>query len=142
MISARIAAVYDLQAEFLEPRLEALGVSWTTFQMLTAIANAGENASQIEVARRLGVTAATLSESIQNHVDKGLIRQTKSKKDGRVKLIVLTPRATKILQKIRDLVLASEELMTRGLLPHEISAAAIVLDRISQNLESGLDREQ
>ena len=141
MIGARVAAVYDLQAEYLEPRLEALGVSWTTFQLLTAIANAGEDASQIEVSRRLGVTAATLSESVQNHVDKGLIRQTRSKRDGRVKTLVLTSKSAKILQKIRDVVLESEETMTRGLLPHELSAAAIVLDRIAQNFESAIDRE-
>lgn len=141
MVGARIAAVYDLHAEYLEPRLVALGVSWTTFQMLTAIANAGENASQIEVARQLGVTAATLSESVQIHIDKGLIKQTKSKTDGRVKLLLLTAKATKILQKIRDLVMSSEETMTRGLLPHELSSAMLVLDRIAQNFESALDRE-
>ncbi len=141
MIGARIAAVYDLQAEYLEPRLEALCVSWTTFLLLTAISNAGEEASQIEVARRLGVTAATLSESVQNHVAKGLIRQTNSKKDGRVKVLVLTAKTTRVLQKIRDLVVASEETMTRGLLPHELSAACIVLDRIEQNFESALDLE-
>lgn len=139
LIGARVAAVYDLQAEYLEPRLEAMGVSWTTFQLLTAIGNAGEEASQIAVARSLGVTAATLSESVQNHVEKGLIRQTNSKKDGRVKVLLLTAKAKKVLQKIRDIVIESEDTMTRGLLPHEISAACMVLDRIAQNFEVSLD---
>ena len=77
LIGTRIAAIYERQAEWLEPRLADLGVSWATFQLLTTVAGAGEEASQIEVARRLGVTAATLSESVQGHVGRGLLKQSR-----------------------------------------------------------------
>lgn len=141
LIGTRIAAVYELQAEWLEPRLVELGVSWATFQLLTAVANAGDDGSQIEISRRLGVTAATLSESVQNHVERGLLTQSQSEKDKRVKVLSLTATAREMIFKFRDLVLQSEETMSRGLLPHELAATALVLDRVMQNLESAVDKE-
>ncbi|MCH8979350.1 MAG: MarR family transcriptional regulator [Armatimonadetes bacterium] len=135
LIGTRIAAIYELQAEWLEPRLADLGVSWATFQLLTTVTGAGDEASQIEVARRLGVTAATLSESVQGHVERGLLKQSRSKSDKRVKLLSLTAKSRRTMQRIRELLTESEAALSRGLLPHELSATATVLDRVRRNLE-------
>lgn len=137
----RVAAVYELHAEWMEPRLRDLGISWSTFQLLTTVANAGDKASQIEVATRLGVTAATLSESVQNHVDRGLLLQVQSTTDKRVRILTLTPQADEIIRKIKSLVLESDEVITRGILPEELTAFTKVVDRVIMNLESALDRE-
>ena len=142
LIGTRIAAVYELQAEWLEPRLAALGVSWATFQLLTTVANAGDNGSQIDVARQLGVTAATLSESVQNHVERGLLTQSPSEQDRRVKLLSLTDKSRELLFKIKDLVLQSEETMSRGVLPHELATTAKVLDRVLENLEPTVGNQE
>ena len=50
LIGTRIAAIYELQAEWMDPKLDELGITWSTFQLLTTVANAGERASQVEVA--------------------------------------------------------------------------------------------
>ena len=139
LIGVRIAAIYDLQAEWLEPRLADLGVSWATFQLLTTVAGAGDEPSQIEVATQLGVTAATLSESVQAHVGRGLLKQSRSTSDKRVKVLSLTAKSHRTMLKIRDLVTRSEEAMVRGLLPQELSATATVLDRVRRNLEPETD---
>jgi len=136
LIGTRIAAIYELQAQWLEPRLADLGVSLTSFQLLTTVARAGDEASQIEVARRLGVTAATLSESVQGHVERGLLKQSRSRSDKRVKILSLTAKSRRTMQRIRELVTESEEALSRGLLPHELSATVTVLDRVRRNLES------
>jgi MarR family transcriptional regulator for hemolysin len=141
LVGPRIAAVYELHAEWIEPRLREMGVSWSSFQLLTTVANAGDKASQIEVATRLGVTAATLSESVQNHVDRGLLLQVQSKTDKRVRILTLTPQSEEIIRKIKSLVLESDEAMTRGILPDELTAFTKVIDRIINNLESALYRE-
>lgn len=140
-LGARIAAAYELHAEWMEPRLTALGVSWASFQLLVTVSNAGANASQIEVATRLGVTAATLSESVQSHIERGFLTRTQSEKDKRVKILRLTPKSSEIVKKILELVAESEEMMTRGVLPDEMAVARKVLDRVMQNLESAIDRE-
>ena len=142
LIGTRIAAIYELQAEWMEPKLTELGISWATFQLLTTVANAGDGASQIEVARRLGVTAATLSESVQLHVERGLLVQASSEKDKRVRLLKLTPESERIVRRIMDLVVEADEAMAKGVLPSEMSQTTRVLDRVMQNLETALDRER
>jgi MarR family transcriptional regulator for hemolysin len=139
LIGARIAAVYELQASWMEPRLSALGISWATFQLLTTVANAGDRASQIEVATRMGVTAATLSEAVQAHVGRGLLEQTPSARDKRVRVLRLTPKSRELVAQIKELVVESDRVMTRGILPSELAGTATVLDRVLQNLESALD---
>ena len=132
----RVASLYELQSAWLEPRLEAIGVSWTTFQLLLTVAAAGENASQIEVARRLGVTAPTLSESVQAHVAKGLLSQVQGKKDRRIKVLTLTPKSQELMVQIRRLVAESEAVMTRGLSEGACRDMANLLDRAAENFES------
>ena len=63
LIGSRVATLYELQSAWLEPKLKEMGVRWTTFQLLATIFGAGDDARQAEVARRLGVSPATLSES-------------------------------------------------------------------------------
>lgn len=135
-MGARLASLYELQSAWLEPRLEAIGVSWTAFQLLLTVAAAGENASQIEVARRLGVTAPTLSESVQAHVAKGLLRQVQSKKDRRIKVLTLTPKSQQLMVEIRRLVAEAEAVMTRGLSESACRDLAKLLDRAAENFES------
>ena len=142
LVGPRIAAVYELHAEWMEPKLRELGISWSSFQLLTTVANAGDKASQIEVATRLGVTAATLSESVQNHVDRGLLLQVPSNTDKRVRILTLTPESHEIIRRIKSLVLESDEVMTRGILPNELTVMTKVVDRILMNLESALDRAE
>ena len=135
-IGPRIAAVYELQSAWLEPRLREIGVSWTTFQLLTAVSGAGKKASQVEVARRLGVTAATLSETVFAHVGKGLIEQVPTSHDRRVKILRLTDESRGVLRQIKRLVAESEGLMTQGLSDKDASGLAKILDRVLENLEA------
>jgi DNA-binding MarR family transcriptional regulator len=122
----------------MEPRLRELGISWATFQLLTTVANIGPKASQIEVARRLGITAASLSEAVQAHVARGLIEQIPHPKDKRIRILRLTPASQQIVSSIKDLVLKSETAMTKGLSAAEVASASAVLDRVLVNLEESL----
>ena len=135
-IGARIATVYELQSAWLEPRLKGIGVSWGTFQLLTTINSAGKRASQVEVARRLGVTAATLSETVFTHVQRGLIDQVATNRDRRVKVLQLTDRSKGLLRQIKKLISESENLMAKGLKDVEAEQLAGLLDRVLLNLES------
>ncbi|MCH7903915.1 MAG: winged helix-turn-helix transcriptional regulator [Armatimonadetes bacterium] len=137
-VGARLASLYELQSAWLEPRLEAIGVSWTAFQLLLTVSAAGENASQTEVARRLGVTAPTLSESVQTHVAKGLLRQVQSKKDRRIKILTLTPKSQQLMVDIRRLVAEADAVMTRGLSERACRDLAHLLDQAAENFESSV----
>jgi len=136
-----VAAVYELQSAWLEPRLRAIGVNWTTFQLLTTVSSAGKRASQVEVARRLGVTAATLSETVFTHVQKDLLEQVASSQDRRVKILQLTDKAKGLMRQIKKLIGESEALMSKGLLNGDSEQLAALLDRVMENLETVVGSE-
>ncbi|MBS1707776.1 MAG: MarR family transcriptional regulator [Armatimonadetes bacterium] len=138
-LGPRVASVYELQSAWMSPRLRTLGVSWTTFQLLASVHAAGDQASQVEVAKRIGVSPATLSESVRDHVAKGLIEQVASEGDRRVKILRLTKKATKIYGEIAALVQECEEIMVRGLSAKDVESSAKTLDQMIQKLERALD---
>jgi DNA-binding MarR family transcriptional regulator len=65
------------------------GLTPTQGKILTLLANT-EGVGLSEVAKNLGVTAATTSETIASLVDKGLVQKTRSPADGRAIEITLT----------------------------------------------------
>ena len=138
-LGSRVAGLYELQSAWLEPKLQSIGVRWTTFQLLATILGAGDDASQAEVARRLGVAPATLSESVQSHVNLGVIQQVPSKKDKRKKILVLTAKGNTLMQKIKVFVQECEKIMTQGLKAPEAANCAKIIDQMAENLEKGLE---
>ena len=136
-LGPRIASIYELQSMWLEPRLKGIGVSWGTFQLLTAIEGTGERASQAEVARRLGVTPATLSETVHTHLKLGLLTQKNDVADRRVKILVLTDAGKEKMRGIRRLIAELENAMTRGLSDRSLQTVAATLDQVGENLASG-----
>ncbi|MBS1706327.1 MAG: winged helix-turn-helix transcriptional regulator [Armatimonadetes bacterium] len=137
----RIANLYELQAALVEPKLKKLGIGWTTFQLLSAVHGAGTEASQAEVARRLGVTPATLSESVTQHVEKGLLEQTKNSSDKRLKVLVLTKKATKVLSQVMNLLEDVEKVMVSGVGENTGASALKALDKMAKNLEKAVSSE-
>jgi DNA-binding MarR family transcriptional regulator len=135
-LGARIAAVYELHAQLLEPTLRAMGISWASFQLLAAAHSAGGSGSQAELARRLGLSPATLCEAVQAHVSKGLLVIEKSPHDARVRLVRLTPRGQEIMRKVQAALDEIAARMLKGVPKAEAQAAQQVLDRIVRNLES------
>lgn len=140
-LGGRIATVYELQTAWLEPRLQAHGLSWSTFQLLTTVSALGEGASQIEVARALGVTPATLSESVQGHIRKGLIQQVPSSTDRRIKVLELTPLALQKLEIVKRVAAEGEEIMVKGISKRDLEICCRVLDQASLRLQAAVDSD-
>lgn len=138
-LGPRVATVYELQSAWLSPRLKAKGISWTTFQLLAAVHAAGDEASQVEVSKRVGVSAATLSESVRDHVAKGLLEQVPSTADRRVKVLRLTNKAMGLYKEILALVQECEGLMSQGLSAKDVESCAKTLDQMIQKLERAVD---
>lgn len=137
-LGARVATLYELQSAWLEPKLLEYGIRWITFQLLATIIGAGDLASQAEVARRLGVAPATLSESVAHHVEDGFIQQVPSKKDKRVKVLKLTPQAKRVMTKVTKLIQDCEASMCAGVKEREAKIVARTLDQMIENLEKDL----
>lgn len=138
-LGAKIASLYELQSAWMEPRLSKAGIRWTTFQLLATIASAGSEASQAEVARRLGVAPATLSESVQKHVQDGYVQQSPSPHDRRLKILQLTPEGQRLVGKIRNLALECDRVLVQALKEKEAKTCAKVLDQMIDSLERALE---
>jgi DNA-binding MarR family transcriptional regulator len=135
---AQAGLLVELMTAALEPELEAAGITLATFDLLSAVHGAGGNATQADVARRLGVTPPTLSESVKAAVQRGLLEQAPDASDGRLKRLRLTGKGARVLSRILDGVSRTEETMRQGLDPQEISAAREVLRRATRNLARSL----
>lgn len=112
-IGPRIAALYELQAAYLEPKLKELGLNWASFQLLSAVFVSEGKTSQAEISRRLGITPATMSEAVYLHVQKGLLDQVPSSQDRRVRLLKLTKKSEKLMAQVNELIAASEVILTQ-----------------------------
>ena len=135
-IGPLIATIYELQSAWLEPKLKQAGIRWTTFQLLATVMAAGDNASQAEVARRLAVAPATLSESVQAHVVKGLLTQEPSKRDRRKKVLHLTPEAKRKMTIVAKHVQDLESRLVKAVSPRDLASTEKSLEKIVENLES------
>lgn len=135
-IGPLIATIYELQSAWLEPKLKKAGIRWTTFQLLATVMAAGDNASQAEVARRLAVAPATLSESVQIHVEKGLLTQIASTSDRRKKILQLTPEAKRKMSVVAQHVKELESRLISTINPRDLASTEKSLGKIVENLES------
>ena len=138
IIIPRVAALNELQSAYLEPKLKKLGLSLNTFHLLMAVQNSGEKVSQIEIARRLGISPATLSETVASHLKKGLLEQVTSKKDRRVKFLRLTKNSNAKLKDVRKLLNNLEDVMLAGVGKSNQGIALSVLEVAIQNIENTL----
>lgn len=135
-LGAQIGLAYDLQTAYLAPRFRSMGLSWSTFQLLAAVQGALGGVSQVEVARRLGVTPATLSETVFAHVQRGLLDQVPSSTDRRVRLLKLTPAAKRLLKRAAAEIDQCESVMREGFSEEELAQLLGLLSRVATNLES------
>ena len=136
-LGSKVAALHELQSAWVEPSLRAEGLSWSTFQLLVTISSSG-SVSQVEIARDLGVTPATLSESVHTLVVRGLIEQVPGDKDRRVKVLRLTPAATQKLSRVRKVAGECEVAMLDGVSQRDLESCSKVLDLLIARLEQSL----
>ncbi|MCE9558984.1 MAG: winged helix DNA-binding protein [Armatimonadetes bacterium] len=134
-ILARVAMLYEVQANAIQPRLKKLGSSWSTFQLLSAIHGPSTGIIQAEVARSLGITAATLTETIQTHLKRGLIEQFKDPVDGRAKRVRLSRSGTSLLRKMVVEIDAVEAKMLGTTPAKDLEKLATAIDRLIANLD-------
>src|SRR5476651_1423749 len=94
-LSGQAGLLCELLTAAIEPKLQETGVSLGTFELLSAVHASGGKATQVEIARRLGITPPSLSESVKGATARNLIEQHVDSDDGRRKILKLTPTGKK-----------------------------------------------
>lgn len=133
-IAAQIAILSDVVSEQVEAGLREKGFSLSTFQLLSAIKASEANITQAELAQRLGITAASLCESLKTASSKGLVQQKASETDRRAKRVLLTPSGQRLINETLERLENVNLRMLHGIGAGELAAVEAVLAKCIDNL--------
>ena len=117
-------------------RLKYLGLSQASWTTITAIAKSAESMSQIELANRLGVEAATMVSMIDRLVKAQLVTREPSPRDRRIKLIVLTAAGTQLYGKVKAEATVFRNELLADIDPHKLLVATELLEHLQCVTES------
>src|SRR5947207_1625524 len=99
-LSAQAGLLGELLTSAMEPHLQTVGLTLSTFELLSAVHSLKSTATQADVARRLGITPPSLSESVKGAIGQGYVVQESNPADARAKLLRITPKGTKALNTV------------------------------------------
>jgi DNA-binding MarR family transcriptional regulator len=128
----------ELLTQAARPVLQRRGLSLATFELLSAVKGGGPMVSQATIARRLGVTPSTITESARQAVEKGLLTQNRKAGDNRSKCLQLTPLGEEILNEVLRSVNQAERTMVEGIDPDSLKTTIETLRTINGNLARSL----
>lgn len=117
----------------IDERLEATGLTHTRWQALFWIAELGSEASQQQVADRVGVASSTMVRTIDGLEAEGLVTRTGNGEDKRANLLGLTPAAHTILNEIKSVWDAVRVEVLAGLDPAEIAIGDLIVRKMLAN---------
>jgi len=137
-LSGQAGVLCKLITAAMEPHLQPVGISLAMFELLSATHALKAKGTQASIARRLGITPPSLSETVRAALNLELIEQVPNPKDGRAKLIRLTPTGSKSLSTVLRAVRKIETAMIAGLSEDEISRAVQIMRKANRNLALSL----
>jgi len=131
-LTAQAVLLNELLAAAMEPALQANGLKPGTFDLLSTIHAAGPDATQAEIARRLGIKPPSLTEALQGL--RKLVDQVASEKDNRVKHLKLTAEGRRALTASLRSVEAISNAIVAGIAKDQLQTAIEVLKKANRLL--------
>jgi len=133
-LAGQAGLLCELLTSAMEPKLAQADISLGTFELLSAIYASGGRSTQVEVARRLGITPPSLSEAVKAACVRSLVEQHIDSDDGRRKILKLTAKGRKAMQTIVKDVNIAETKMVEGIDASQIASVIDVLRKVNRNL--------
>ncbi len=90
--------------------------------------------SQVELAKALEVSTATLAVSLKKLEREGYIQKTAKEDDSRAKFVTLTPKGKEVVEKSRDIFECVDREAINGFSEDELILLRKFLKRIYENL--------
>lgn len=131
-LTAQVLMMSELLNAATEPALAAHGLKASTFDLLSTIHAAGPNATQAEIARRLGIRPPSLTEALRGL--KHLVEQVPSETDSRVKHLRITDRGKTALAATVKAVEAVSRAITAGIDREQLALTTEVLRKANRLL--------
>lgn len=141
-LAAICAIVNELVAAYLQPTLREVGLNQGTFEVLSAIHATGGQGAQIDIARRLGITAPSLSEAVKLAVRDGLVRQIADPSDARRKRLGLTGKGRRAVARVLEAVQEAERHLIQDVDPAALRSARATLKQAARSLAGAVQRAE
>jgi MarR family transcriptional regulator for hemolysin len=122
----------------LDERLRPLGQSSARMEALSAILNAPEPSSQIDIAKRLRIEGPTMTRMIDSLAEDGLVERRPAPGDRRTKHLALTPAGEAALQAIFEVADPLREQLLEGLPASRIEQLTRDFAQMLGKLDRGL----
>ena len=117
-------------------RLKYLGLSQASWTTIAMVAKSKESMSQIELANKLGVEAATMVAMIDRLVKAGLLAREPSTHDRRVKLVLLTEAGVQMYGKVKAEATRFRNELLADIDPQKLLVATELLEHLQGVTES------
>lgn len=137
-LSLQATLLTELLSTALEPHLEAYGLTQSTFDLLLAVHASPRGASQASLARRLRVSAPSLSQAVHAAEQRGFLVASASTSDRRLRVIKLTAVGKRAVETAVSALNQLEMQVVEELEDREVKAAVIVLKRVNQRIAARL----
>jgi DNA-binding MarR family transcriptional regulator len=128
----------ELLSAAMEPALEKHGIKPATFDLLSTVHAAGDDATQAEIALRLGIKPPSLTEALRGL--KHLVDQVPSPTDNRVKHLRLTNQGRAALSDTIKSVEAVSKSIVGGIQKSDLAVAVDVLKRANRELAKSVSK--
>lgn len=133
-VSGQVSVLSEMVASMLQPILDDHGIGFGTFDLLAAVHAADGKLPQAAIARRMGISPASLTESVKTGVRRGLVQQVERDGDMRAKTLTLTPAGRRLLELCFKRLDEVEFLMGQNVSRDEMEITLRVLRQGIQNL--------
>lgn len=134
-VTHRMIVANQMHRRMMEQNLLGTGLHHAQHRLLMTLAERNEH-TQVELARRLEVSPATIAVSLKNLEKNGWILRRTGREDNRVNFVELTEKGRKLVEESKEFFDAVDREMYRGFEKEDL----IVLSRYMEAIYENMDR--
>ena len=139
-VTRRMILTNQMHKRMLENNLEGTGIHRAQHRLLMTLA-CNELRSQVELARMLEVSPATIAVSLKSLEKSGLIEKRMGQEDNRVNFVELTEKGQRVVEESRDFFDMLDQQMYQGFTREERMHFRRFLARIYENMHGMAERQ-
>ncbi|MDY3910048.1 MAG: MarR family winged helix-turn-helix transcriptional regulator [Eubacterium sp.] len=133
-VTHRMILTNQMHRRLIEKKLEGTGVHRAQHRLLMSLAD-NHFVSQVELARHLEITPATIAVSLKSMEKDGLICRKVKGEDNRANFVELTEKGKRIAEESSEYFNSVDEQMYQGFSQEERKELSDYLDRVYDNME-------
>lgn len=132
-VTHRMILTNQMHRRLIEKKLEGTGIHRAQHRLLMSLAD-NQFVSQVDLARHLEVTPATIAVSLKSMEKDGLICRKVKGEDNRANFVELTEKGKRIAEDSREYFDSVDEQMYQGFSQKERKELSNYLDRVYDNM--------